>query len=65
MNDLAPDEPDSPTAATDPSGRRAVWSRRLAIGVLVAFGMFLLWNVVTVLLLAYRTVIEGQGGPLS
>ena len=64
MNDLAPDERDSPTAS-DPTGRRAVWSRRLAIGVLVAFGMFLLWNVVTVLLLAYRTVIEGQGGPLS
>ena len=65
MNDHPPDEPESPTAATDPTGRRAVWSRRIALGVLVAFGMFLLWNVVTVLLLAWRSVMEGQGGPLS
>ena len=64
MNDPVPDEPDTPTAATDPAGRRAVWSRRIAVGVLVAFGMFLLWNVVTVLLLAWRSVVEGQGGPL-
>ena len=64
MNDRPADEPESPPAATDPAGRRAVWSRRIALGVLVAFGMFLLWNVVTVLLLAWRSVMEGQG-PLS
>ena len=65
MNDQPPDEPDLPTVATDPAGRRAVWSRRIALGVLVAFGMFLLLNVVVVLLLAWRSVMEGQGGPLS
>jgi hypothetical protein len=52
MNDHPAEEPESPAAAADPAGRRAVWSRRIAVGVLVAFGMFLLWNVVTVLLLA-------------
>jgi hypothetical protein len=48
---------------TDPAGRRAVWSRRVAIGILVAFAMFVLFNLVTVLVLAYRSVVEGQGGP--
>lgn len=65
MNDQASDEPDSPPTATDPAGRRAVWSRRVALGLLVTFGMFLLLNVVIVFLLAWRSVIEGQGGPLS
>jgi len=65
MNDQASDEPDTPTTATDPAGRRPVWSRRVAIGLLVTFGMFLLLNVVIVFLLAWRSVIEGQGGPLS
>ena len=49
----------------DPAGRRAVWSRRVAIGLLVAFAMFVLFNLVTVLVLAYRSVVEGRGGPFS
>jgi len=59
--DDRPDEPKPTPSGAD--GRRALWSRRLAIALLVAFGMFVLFNLVAVLVLAYRSVMQGQGGP--
>ena len=59
--DDRPDKSDpTPSGAND---RRAVWSRRAAIALLVAFGMFVLFNLVAVLVLAYRSVMQGEGGP--
>jgi hypothetical protein len=60
MNDRAPDEPDPMPSGGD--DRRATWSRRIAIGVLVVFAMFVVFNIVTVLVLAYQSVVEAQGG---
>ncbi|HET9344632.1 MAG TPA: hypothetical protein VFO05_02935 [Candidatus Limnocylindrales bacterium] len=61
MDEHPVDKPDR--GPVDPAARRAVWSRRAAVGILVAFAMFVLFNLVTVLVLAYRSVVEGQGGP--
>ena len=60
--DDRPDE-SKPVQGEHPDGRRATWSRRLAVVVLVAFAMFVLFNLVAVLVVAYRSVVEGQGGP--
>jgi hypothetical protein len=55
--------PDDPDTAPPAETRRSTWSRRIAIGLLVIFALFVLFNLVTVLVLAYRSVVEGQGGP--
>ena len=60
--DDRPDEPE-PAPGEHADRRRATWSRRIAVVVLVAFAMFVLFNLVAVLVLAYRSVVEGQGGP--
>jgi len=42
-------------------GRRSVWSRRVAIGLLVTFAAFVLLNVAVVLALLFRSVAPGAG----
>ena len=42
-------------------GRRSVWSRRVAIALLVTFGAFVLLNVAVVLALLFRSVAPGAG----
>ena len=61
--DDRPDEPKPTPSNSD--DRRALWSRRVAIVILVGFGMFVLFNLVAVLVLAYRSVVQGQGGPFQ
>ena len=56
LMDDRPDDPDTAPRRT----RRSTWSRRIAIGLLVVFAMFVLFNLVTVLVLAYRSVVEGE-----
>ena len=42
-------------------GRRSVWSRRIAIALLVTFGAFVLLNVAVVLALVLRGAAHGAG----
>ena len=63
MTDDDPEEPGPPADA--PGDRRRRWSRWVAIAVLVTFGMFVLWNVVTVIALIYSSVAPGGSGPLG
>jgi hypothetical protein len=44
--------------------RRSVWSRRVAIAVLVTFAAFVLLNVAVVIALLYRSIAPG-GGPFA
>lgn len=66
MTDQPDDDRDRPADA-DPGaevgdrGRRSVWSRRVAIALLVAFGGFVLLNVAVVLALVFRSVAPGAG----
>jgi hypothetical protein len=62
MTDERPDpgEPDDV-----PDRRRRRMSRWVAIGVLVTFGMFVLWNVVTVLVLVYSNFAPRGSGPFG
>jgi hypothetical protein len=55
--DDRPDEPDT--------GRRAVWSRRIAVVVLVAFAAFVIFNASVVLVLLLRSAGGGAGGPFG
>jgi hypothetical protein len=49
----------------DQAGRRgSVWSRRVAIAVLVTFAAFVLLNVAVVIALLYRSIAPG-GGPFG
>lgn len=52
-------EADEPTTS-----RRALWSRRIAIAVLVAFAAFLILNVAVVVALLLRNLAPG-GGPFG
>ena len=63
MNDDGsnPSDHDSDEPAT---GRRAVWSRRIAIVVLVGFAAFVILNVAVVLALLLRNLAPG-GGPFG
>ena len=63
MTDDDPEEPGQPDDA--PGDRRRRWSRWVAIAVLVTFGMFVLWNVVTVIVLIYSSVAPGGSGPFG
>ena len=63
VTDDEPVDPEAPGAA--PGGRRRRWSRWIAIAVLVTFGMFVLWNVVTVLVLIYSNLAPGGSGPFG
>jgi hypothetical protein len=45
--------------------RRRRWSRWVALGVLVTFGMLVLWNVVTVLVLVYSSLAPRGTGPFG
>ena len=68
MTDQPDDDRDRPSDA-DPDahadvgkgGRRSVWSRRVAITLLVTFAAFVLLNVAVVLALALRSVAHGAG----
>jgi hypothetical protein len=51
------DEPDT--------GRRAVWSRRIALAVLIAFVAFVIVNIAVVLAMLYSSAIRGGGGPFG
>jgi hypothetical protein len=63
---MTDDEPADPSQPPDaPDGRRQRWSRRVAIVVLITFGMFVLWNVVTVLVLIFSNVAPGGPGPFG
>lgn len=46
------------------TSRRALWSRRIAIAVLVAFAAFVILNVAVVLALLLRNLAPG-GGPFG
>jgi len=52
-------DPDEPA-----TGRRAAWSRRIAIVVLVGFAAFVVVNVAVVLALLVRSAAPG-GGPFG
>ena len=42
-------------------GHRSLWSRRVAIALLVTFGAFVVLNVAVVLALLFRSVAPGAG----
>jgi hypothetical protein len=68
VTDQPHDDRDRPSTADDSDqtgGRRSVWSRRIAIAVLVTFGAFVLFNAVAVLVLIYSSVSRGGGGPFG
>jgi hypothetical protein len=44
---------------------RSVWERRVAIALLVTFGAFVLFNVVTVLAMLYSGAMRGGGSPFG
>jgi hypothetical protein len=46
-------------------GRRSVWSHRVALGVLVVFAAFVIFNAVTVLAMIYANAAHGSGGPFG
>ena len=48
----------------EPASRRAIWSRRIAIVVLVAFAAFVILNVAVVIALLLRNLAPG-GGPFG
>lgn len=54
-----------PGDANDRDGRRSLWERRIAIAVLVTFGAFVLFNVVTVLVMVYTGAMRGGGSPFG
>jgi hypothetical protein len=63
---MTDDEPANPGERPDGANRRRDrWSRWVAIGVLVTFGMFLLWNVVTVLVLVYSSLAPRGAAPFG
>jgi hypothetical protein len=53
-------DPDAHADVGD-GGRRSVWSRRIAVALLVTFGAFVLLNVAVVLALLFRSVGPGAG----
>jgi hypothetical protein len=53
-------DPDARADVGD-GGRRSVWSRRIAVALLVTFGAFVLLNVAVVLALLFRSVGPGAG----
>ncbi len=70
MTDQPDDDRDRPSDAdahadahadAGEGGRRSVWSRRVAIALLVTFGAFVLLNVAVVLALLFRSVAPGAG----
>jgi hypothetical protein len=64
VNDPSRDDRDHPP--DEPAGgRRSACSRRAAIAVLVAFGAFVLFNAVTVLVLLLSAASRGTGGPFG
>ena len=63
MTDDEPVDPELPPEDSD--GRRTRWSRWVAIAVLVTFGMFVLWNVVTVLVLVLTNATRNGSGPFG
>jgi hypothetical protein len=63
---MTDDEPADPARPPDsPDGRRRRWGRWVAIGVLVTFGMFVLWNAVTLLVLIYSNLAPNGSGPFG
>jgi len=53
-------DPDARADVGD-GGRRSVWSRRIAVALLVTFGAFVLLNAAVVLALLFRSVGPGAG----
>ena len=47
-------------ADVDGGGRRSVWSRRIAVALLVTFAAFVLLNVAVVLALVLRSAAHGS-----
>ena len=54
-----------PGDADDRDTRRSLWERRIAIAVLVTFGAFVLFNLVTVLVMVYTGAMRGGGSPFG
>jgi hypothetical protein len=64
VTDPAHDDRDRPTDEPD-GGRRSIWSRRAGLAILLAFGAFVLFNAVTVLVVVLSAASRGQGGPFG
>jgi hypothetical protein len=63
VTDPSDEDRDRPT--DEPvDGRRSIWSRRVALAVLLTFGAFVLFNAVTVLVLVLSSASRG-GGPFG
>jgi hypothetical protein len=61
VTDPSDDDRDHPTDDPVP-GRRSVWSHRIALGLLVVFAAFVIFNAVTVLAMIYANAAHGSGG---
>jgi hypothetical protein len=62
-----PTDDDRERTADEPAEdqRRSVWGHRIAVAILLAFGAFVLFNVVTVLVLVLSSAAHGGGGPFG
>jgi hypothetical protein len=60
-----PPEAQTGDGERDGDHRRSVWERRIAIGVLVTFAAFVLFNLVTVLTMLYSGATRGGGSPFG
>ena len=70
MTDDRDDQRDGPPDAgarpePEPADRRSVWSHRIGVAVLVTFAGFLLFNLVTVLVMVYTSAAHGGGSPFG
>jgi hypothetical protein len=59
------DRPTNPPPEEAGTDRREIWSRRIALGVMLAFATFVILNLVVVLALVYSSAIRGGGGPFG
>jgi len=65
VNDDRSNHPDRDGDRDEPAtGRRAVWSRRVALVLLIGFAAFVVLNVAVVLALLLRNLAPG-GGPFG
>jgi hypothetical protein len=63
QRDGPPDVDARPAPETD--DRRSVWSHRIAVVVLVTFAAFVLFNLATVLVIAFASATRGGGSPFG